>query len=428
MSPVVWTDSVVENGRPRAVLPARRWLRRQRDGHGAQARGPAVALAIGAEGSETAQSAVLNLARGLRRRGYDIVPVVAASGSRWLAARLLEGGFRVERIDVASPLEPASVASLAAVLRNRGVSLLHAHEYASAVCGASAAGGAGIPCVITMHGGREHERHVYRRLALRWAVERARAVVAVSASTARGLGRSLWMSPARIGVVPNGVRAGRASGRGMAVRHELGLTPKEALVLSVGRLCAGRGYETLLYALALLARSRPSLRWRAVLVGEGDEHRSLERLRKELGLVEHVSLLGFRSDVPDLMDAADVFVLPSVVEAPPFPVLEAMVAGRPVVATRAGGLPEVVRDGDTGLLVPPGRTEALCEALARVLDDAGFRLRLGTAARRVASSRYTVDAMVDAYERTYGWWRDGLERPCTRVDDPPSFGAGRRRW
>jgi glycosyltransferase involved in cell wall biosynthesis len=142
---------------------------------------------------------------------------------------------------------------------------------------------------------------------------------------------------------------------------------------------------------------------RFLIVGEGELRDVLERQIKDLGLDRHVFLTGFRADVIGLMKSFDVFVMSSVTEGLGSAILEAMACERPIVATRAGGIPEVVTDEDTGLLVPPQDDEALAEALIRLLQDRVLRERLGSAGRARVCRDFSVDALVrgtaEVYER-----------------------------
>jgi glycosyltransferase involved in cell wall biosynthesis len=139
--------------------------------------------------------------------------------------------------------------------------------------------------------------------------------------------------------------------------------------------------------------------YRAAIVGDGPERAALEAA----AATAQVELLGERGDVPEQLAASDVFVLSSRSEGMPMSILEAMAAGLPVVASAVGGIPEIVRDGETGLLVPPGDADALAAALGRLLDDDGLRRRLGAAGRERALDEFDVvrfgDAHVDAYRR-----------------------------
>ena len=144
-----------------------------------------------------------------------------------------------------------------------------------------------------------------------------------------------------------------------------------------------------------------------MLVGDGPERRRLQALAHELGIAERVAFLGFREDVPRLLESADVVVLPSLAEGLPLAVLEAMAAGTPLVATAIGGTDEAVVDGVTGLLVPPGDASALAAAVNRVLNEPEeARQRAEAAAARVASD-FTADQMVVKVESVYNELLDG---------------------
>ena len=367
----------------------------------ARSGGRTVALMIESDGPGGAEIMLLNLAEGLRARGHRVLPILPRDGCGWLGRRLEERGFWSEHFLIRRFLDGKCVTALARLLRRANVSVVHAHEFALAVYGAGAARIAGIPTVITMHGGDYHENLMRRRLALRWAAGRSRAFVAVSEASASRLSRSLWFPPKRIRVIPNGVPT--REGRGEGIRLSLGVPSDERLIVAVGNLYPVKGHRVLVRALGQLHVSRPDLRWQAAIAGRGEEEIPLRRLVGELGLEELVHVLGFRDDVPDLLHASDVFVLPSHSEGLPLALLEAMLAGKPAVASRVGGVGEVLQDGVTGLMVPPGEPQALCAALERLLDDPGLQMKLGAQAREHALRRYTVDTMVDAYEKAYGF-------------------------
>ena len=171
------------------------------------------------------------------------------------------------------------------------------------------------------------------------------------------------------------------------------------LMLFVGRLVEHKNLPRLLDAFARLAPGRPALR--LLLVGSGPLGASLMARIRQLGLSGQVLMLGERDDVPALMAAADIVVAPSLREGLSNVVLEAMALGRPVVATRVGGTPEAIDDGEHGLLVDPLDTDALATALARLIDDASLRRRLGEAARNKVLERYSPQAMVKAMLKEY---------------------------
>ena len=220
-------------------------------------------------------------------------------------------------------------------------------------------------------------------------------VTAVSEAVAATV-EAMGVPRARITVIPNGVDAARfASVPADAVRTN-GEGP---VVGSVGCLAVRKDYGTLIDALALL--DQRALRCRALLVGDGPEREALERRIRERGLSDRVQLLGERPDVERLLPAMDVFALSSREEGIPNALLEAMAAGRPVVATAVGGTPEVVEDGETGWLVPPGSAPLLADALERVLRDPVEAGRRAAAGRRAVLEHRSIEAMVSRHEAFY---------------------------
>lgn len=203
-------------------------------------------------------------------------------------------------------------------------------------------------------------------------------VITVSEAQRRTYER-VGVAPDHVTTVPNGVRA-RGPGPGRdAARAALGLDPDRRVVLTVGRLTVMKGHAHLLDAVPGLAQRFPDLA--VVILGDGHLHHRLQAHADGLGVADQVHLPGHRSDARMLLDAADVFVLPSRHEGMPLVLLEAMDAGLPVVATRVIGSEEVVVDGETGLLVRPRDAAALQEALGCLLAEPDLRRRYGLAGR-----------------------------------------------
>lgn len=234
-----------------------------------------------------------------------------------------------------------------------------------------------------------------QRIAHRLATH-VTAVSEAVADTAVALG----VPRARVTVIPNGVDAARfAAADGAATGAASPRASGIPVVGSVGCLAARKDYGTLLDALAgLAARGRS---FEARLVGDGPERAALERRAAALGIADRVRFLGERGDVPAQLAGMDLFVLSSREEGIPNALLEAMAAGRPAVATAVGGTPEVLEDGVTGWLVPPGRPDALAAALGAALDDPAEAWRRGAAARRAVTERMGVAAMARRYEAFY---------------------------
>ncbi|MCA1648580.1 MAG: glycosyltransferase family 4 protein [Chloroflexi bacterium] len=186
---------------------------------------------------------------------------------------------------------------------------------------------------------------------------------------------------------------------GQQVRQALGIGPDEFLVGNVGRLALQKGQRHLIAAMPLLLERVP--RAHAVIAGGGDLEDYLIELASEMGVAEQVHVLGPRRDVPALMHAIDVFVMPSIWEGFGLVLLEAMAAGRPIVASRVATIPEVVADGQTGLLVPAGDPLALATALAELAEQPDKAMRLGEAGRERLRRQFSVEKMVGDTELLY---------------------------
>jgi len=176
-------------------------------------------------------------------------------------------------------------------------------------------------------------------------------------------------------------------------------------ITTVANLRRGKGHDVLLHAAAGVLQRHPDLTFQ--LVGDGPLRASLEALAASLGIANRVRFLGHRDDVAAILRASDLFAFPSLMEAFPNGVMEAMAAGLPVVATRVGGIPELIEDGRTGLLVPANDAAAMRAGIERLLASAGEAGMLATAAREQIARRYSFDWMVSAFERL---WLEQLAR------------------
>ena len=201
----------------------------------------------------------------------------------------------------------------------------------------------------------------------------------------------------KVRVIYNGVDTAAfrsaAPGERSVTRRALGLADDDVVLIAVGSLKPIKGVDVLLHALAGLVRKHPRLR--LIVVGEGPDRSALENLARELSIADRVSFLGLRADVDVVLRAADALVLPSRAEALPTVLLEAMATGLPVVATRVGGVPEIVEEGRSGVMVPPEDASALGSVLDRVVTDAALRRSLGERGRAVVEARFRVETMCE---------------------------------
>ncbi len=298
------------------------------------------------------------------------------------------------------PRDPEFGAAIEAELTDRPVDVFHIHVGTGRenFDGARAARRAGVPAVVqTQHlpwllGSRKHRVPFFR------AIEPVDHLITVSQAQRRTYER-IGVPAERISTVANGIRP-RTGGSGRAAaRAALGLTDAQLVVLTVGRLTVMKGQRHLIAAVPDLLRDFPDLA--VVVVGGGHLHGQLRAQADALGVGGAVRLSGHRADARVLLDAADVFVLPSRHEGMPLVLLEAMEAGLPVVATRVIGSEEVVADGESGLLVPTEDPVALAGALSRLLADPGLRERYGRGGQARYAQSFTSVRMAAQTEAVY---------------------------
>lgn len=280
----------------------------------------------------------------------------------------------------------------------RRADIVHCHWSPVGWVGLWAAGGR--PVVLSVRGSDTNwlEKGLFGRLLGR-VYHRVAAVVGVSRAIVARLER-LGVEPKKLHAVANGVDPRFAPADSSAARQSLGLPAEGPLLLFVGLLAPVKGVDILLQALERLQGAR----WHCVVVGDGGLRAALEAQAAQAGLKDRVRFVGARpsDEIPLWMNAADALVLPSRSEGRPNVVLEAQACALPVVATRVGGTPELVEDGDTGLLVDPDDVEGLAGGIERVLGDAALRRRLGEAARKsIASRGLTWEASAAQMHRVY---------------------------
>jgi glycosyltransferase involved in cell wall biosynthesis len=339
----------------------------------------------------------LDLAIGQRERGHRVAVIsLAPAPDGAMAAEFIAAGIDTDRVAKRAGVDPTLVPRLVRAFRQRGADVVHTHNPMPLIYGAPAARLAGAIAIHTKHGANPGTRGSIwlRQLAARCV----HAFVAVSDTTAAQARAKRDVSDARLHTIPNGIRLYRyhpdADARA-AARVELGLG--DAWVIgTVGRLDDFKNQAMLVRALA----PRLSSRVRLVIIGDGPSRAAVEAEVARLPEPRWVVLAGRRMDVPSLLPAFDVFALPSKTEGLPLVVPEAMAVGLPIVATAVGGLPSVIDDGTTGLLVPVDEA-ALAAALARLDDDRALAHTMGQRAREVALARYSADRMVDAYLALY---------------------------
>ena len=359
-------------------------------------------LATGSSGG--AQEHLYNLVTRVDRARYD-VSVLSLSGGPGVR-RLERTGVSVCVLDDMSDEE--AIAAVAAHLAAVDADVVHNHMYRAEVVGtqaawALAASGRRRPFVVgTVHSSRirsEEDRDLIRRLT-----PRMDHLVAVSRAIVRKL-EDEGRVGAPISLIYNGVDLARYSEQAACptLLSEYQIPAGAPIVGVVARLEAEKGHPTLLEAWPAVLGAAPDAR--LLVVGEGSQRELLEAQASSLGLLDgrssSITFTGRRDDVPAVTAALDVAVLPSYREAQGLSILEAMALSRPVVASAVGGIPEMIDDGRTGLLVPPHDPGALAAAIVKLIENPDLAARIGRAGHDLVHERFCVEQMVRAVETIY---------------------------
>ena len=340
------------------------------------------------------------LIRRLDHDRYEIHVACFDLSGAWLP-RVLERAASVTEFPIRGFARPQTwfqMLRFARWCRQRRIAVLQACDLYANIFALPAAALAGVP----VRAGSRRELNPDKSRAQIWlqrlAYRCATRVVANSPAAAAMLGAE-GVRRSKITVIPNGIDTG--SFRPRILRDDV------RTVITVANLRAEKNHEALIAAAETLAPAHPHLRFQ--IVGAGHRLAELQSLAVARGVAHVVEFLGHREDIPALLGAADLFVLPSRSEAFPNGAIEAMAAGLPVIASAVGGLLDLIDDGRTGMLVPVDDQDALAVAIRKVIDNPALGYRLGAAAREDVTARFSFDRMVNAFENLY---EDGLHRPA----------------
>jgi len=347
-------------------------------------------------GSGGAQESYTGLLLHLDRSRYDVRALSLSKGAA--VQRLRRLGVDVDVIDETD--DEAAIRELAGYLRRYEIDLVHAHMFRAEVIGIRAAVAAGTPVMLaTVHSSRVRSPEDVAELAtLSQQVDRLIVPSRAIADKIRWEGRRTPYS-----VIPNGVDLSRFAlpAPPCTLRDEFSIPCEEALVGVVARLEPEKGHRFLIEAFPGVLERAPRT-WLAI-VGEGSLADELRVQGAALGSParDRIIFTGRRDDISALTADLDIAVLPSLREAQGISILEAMARRKPVVASAVGGIPEVLTDGVDGILVPPGDSEALAEAIGRVAKSPSLREQIGEAGYRTVVQRFSIDAMVRRVQEVY---------------------------
>jgi len=337
------------------------------------------------------------MVRLVERLGTEYESKVGLIKDGWLAAEMTKRGVPVLFLENRGSTPVTLIRQLIATIRRERIDLIHSHEFFMNTCGAMASVLSGVPQLAMVHGRNYYGDRVRRRAAYR-AVSRRACIVAVCEATKEYLVQRVGIDSRRIRVVHNGVDVEEVRSADSCRKFDSS-SHRAPTICTVGRLSPVKGHSDLLLAMRDLV---PKFRdVQLLIVGKGRLESVLKQQVVDLGLSKNVSFTGHLENLKEVWPHVDVFVLPSLSEGMPLTLLEAMAAGVPSVATRVGGVPEVVEDGKTGLLVPPRNSDELAKGIAVVLEDQMLAKKIGGAGREAVVRRFSLTQMVQAYREIY---------------------------
>jgi glycosyltransferase involved in cell wall biosynthesis len=351
------------------------------------------------------QTALLLLAENLDRSRFEVV--ISSGGDGPLAEEARQKGIAYVPVSLGKQLSLRPLREIAGVLKEKKIDILHTHGGIAGLYGRSAARRARTPAVVhTLHGihylhyRNPFLRRLYVLLERRYSRSTDRLILVCQSDLRQA--RTHRLAPEeKMTVILNGteVRPGLGADDISRRRIELGWLPDRPVIGTVARLHRQKGVVNLLRAAPKILNVFPEVR--IAVVGDGPQGGSLRREAQRLGLEGHLFFLGERKDAASVMALFDVFVLPSLWEGLPFVLVEAAALGKPIVATAVDGVPEILEDGKTGLLVPPKDPSALADAVIRLLKDKEEARRLGAMARTLVPPRFPLRRMIDQTQNLY---------------------------
>lgn len=351
------------------------------------------------------EKTILNSPRYLEEAGYRLICAYMRDPRNphfeQLEIQARDRGARLMAIDDRGPLDWRILESFRSICRDHRPAIWHGHDYKSNFLGLLVRRSQPMRLVATAHGWVQHTWKTPLYYAIdRQCLRRYDGVICVSQDIRETCLR-LGIPSTRCWLVPNAIdtEEWRRREQSESAKIRSGLRPGRLLVGAVGRLEKEKDFARLIAAIGqlLVDDFDPEL-W---IAGEGPRKSALQRLIDQTGLGDRVRLLGHRSDLVDVYKAMDVFVVSSLREGLPNVLLEAMALEVPVLCTRVAGIPDLVRDGENGLLVDPGSTSSLAAGLKRLLRDADLRQRLGRAGRKTVESSHSFRARMATIKSIY---------------------------
>lgn len=353
-----------------------------------------------------AENLQITFAEGLDRTRFELyVAAMRPTMGKPIAPALRQMGVHVVEFDQRNSYDVPALLGLVRYIRRHRIDIIHTHLLAADVMGRMAGALTHTPVVSTIHNSREDLDHEPKRRQwlARWTGRLlTRRLIVVSGLLREEIAGWFGVLPGKVATIPNGIDIERfrpGPGFDRAEMRSAMLGGDFPVVVNVARWTPQKAQKYLIDAAKIVSESRPDVRF--VLVGEGPLEEALKAQAAALGIEDKVIFAGYRDDIGDVLAASDLFVLSSLWEGMPLALLEAMAAGCAAVCTDVGGVAQVLQDGRTGLLVPPGDAQAMADALLKCLNDPELTRRFGQNGYQWVVQRYSMGAWARRLEKLY---------------------------
>jgi glycosyltransferase involved in cell wall biosynthesis len=348
-------------------------------------------------GSETI---LAYIAKNLDPEKYYSLACVMNKG--WLTDHLDEIGVEYIIIENKRSFDIKYLLDLITLIKKRNIKLVHAHEFVTDFYGSLAARLTGIPAIGTIHGKGYFTEKWRRKIAFKAAIAMCSRMIAVSDDLRSYLiGELNLKNTDKILTLHNGIDLQKYSARDSSdkLRAQLSLKPHTLIAGTTGSLHPVKGMHFLLLAMEQVIKRIPN--FKLIIAGTGDLEQDLKQQAICLGIEKNVLFLGFRSDIPDLLNLFDIYVCSSISEGLSLSILEAMATGKPVVATEVGGNHELINPDENGFLVPPADPAALAKKIIILAENRELRERLGRNGRAMVETKFSLEKMITEYQILY---------------------------
>ena len=349
------------------------------------------------------------LAKFLNKENFN--PILACSSypqlNKW-CENFEKEGIKVIRIDVKHKHDPRHFFHLKKILKDEKIDILHIHVWnpASGRYALLAANSCKIPIVTTEHD--PFKLSFLKNLFKKSTLKKVQTIITVSENNQKILKKLYPEHKGKIKVIHNGIDISWWQSQTLRFTEEDCKTIKKnifladqntLIIISIAELHERKGLKYLVEAMPKIIKKYPEVK--LVIIGEGKDRKNLANLIGKLGIENHILLAGKQKEIPKLLKSSDIFVLPSLREAFGLVILEAMITGLPVIASKVGGIPEIIKDGGNGLLVEPKNSKKLTSILTDLIAQQKKRQKLASAGQKTVLEKFTAKKMAEEYEKIY---------------------------